>query len=116
MAVERASSSAWRTERRASRRFFMTLMAIAAVATCWLFFPLAPVLLFAAVLAAAMSPLYERFVSLLRGRRLTGAILFAVGFILVVLVPLTLATISVVGDIMKSAQNLTAHMSTDGGI
>lgn len=98
----------------ASRRFFVVLIIVASVATVMLFLPLAPVLLFAAVLASAVAPLYERFVVLLRGRRRLAALLFAATFIAVILVPLIAASVSVARDIAGSARTLAETVNTDG--
>jgi predicted PurR-regulated permease PerM len=98
----------------ASRRFFALLLAIAAVGTCALFFPLAAELLFAAVTAVTMAPLYERVTLRLRGRRELSAIVITVLFALGILVPTLIAIASAIADLVGVAQSFAARLEAEG--
>jgi predicted PurR-regulated permease PerM len=63
-------------------------------------------LLLAAVLASALWRPHERVVALVRGRRSVASLLVTVGTLLFVLMPLTLLTLYLVGELVE----LTGHV------
>jgi predicted PurR-regulated permease PerM len=72
------------------------------------------VLLFGAVLASAVFPIFEGFVGRLGGRRKLAAVVFAGAFVTGIVTPITIATISVAGDVAASAQGLGQKVREDG--
>lgn len=110
----RAPHVALRREQQASKRFFTLLLAVAGVATVVLILPVAPELLFAAVLAAALTRPYERLTRALRGHRQLSAILFTTAFTLLILIPVLLTVASAVADIAAALQDLADRLATDG--
>lgn len=103
-----------RTEPRSSKRFFTLLLALAGVATAVLVAPFAPELLFAAVLAAAFSPLYERLTRAMRGHRQLSAILLTAGFTLLILVPVLLTLASAIADVVAASQRVAERIGSEG--
>src|SRR5262245_45431250 len=61
-------------------------------------FPIWRPLLIAAVLAGVLSPLYEKTVARLRGRRSLGAALFTIATIILILIPLGVLAVIVVRE------------------
>lgn len=99
---------------RSSRPFFLLLLAAAFVALCFLMRPLAPVLLFAAVLASTMTPLYDKLTVKLRGHRQASAIVFVAAFFLVVLAPVLLTVASAVNDVVLVTQSVSETLEKGG--
>ena len=99
---------------KSSRPFFLLLLALAFVALCFLVKPLAPVLLFAAVLASTLTPLYDKLVPKLRGHRQAAAIVFVVGFFVIVLAPIIAATASAANDVVVFGQSLSEQLDAGG--
>lgn len=99
---------------RASRHFFLLLLAAAFVSLCFLFKPLAAVLLFAAVLASTLTPLYDKLTARLRGHRMASAVVFVIAFFLIVLAPVLLAVGSAVNDLVHVTQTVSDQLEKDG--
>lgn len=102
------------TRPRASRHFFLLLLAAAFVSICFLVKPLAAVLLFAAVLASTLTPLYNKLTARLRGHRMASAVLFVIVFFLMVLAPVLLAVGSAVNDLVHVTQTASDRLEKDG--
>lgn len=97
-----------------SRLFFSLLLLVAAAATGVLVWPIAPELLFGAVLAAAGAPLYERLAQRLRGHREIAAVVFTLLFVLLILVPVVIAVGSAARELVGAAQEVGARLNTSG--
>lgn len=102
------------TEPRASRHFFLLLLATAFVALCFLVKPLAPVLLFAAVLASTLTPLYDRLTRRMRGHRQASSIVFVLAFFLIVLAPVLAALASAINDVVAVSQSVSEQLEKGG--
>jgi predicted PurR-regulated permease PerM len=102
------------TEPRASRHFFLLLLATAFVALCFLVKPLAPVLLFAAVLASSLTPLYNKLTARMGNHRQASAIVFVLVFFIVVLAPILAAVASAVNDAVTVSQSVSEQLEKDG--
>lgn len=101
-------------EPRASRHFFLLLLAAAFVSLCFLVKPLAPVLLFAAVLASTLTPLYDKLTVRMRGHRQASAIVFVLVFFLLVLAPVLAALASALNDVIAVSQTASEQLEKDG--
>ncbi len=99
----------------AGSRFFYLLLAAAAVSVWVLMRPLFTPMLFGGVFSIAMSPLQERLSTRFGNRRALAAIVLTAGFVLVILVPVSLLGISVVKQAIQLAQGTIATIR-DGGI
>lgn len=75
------------------RWFYATLLA-AAAGVLWLFWPFFEVLTYAAVVAVVAEPMHTRLTARLGGRRLLAAVLTALAFALLVLLPLGLLLVA----------------------
>jgi predicted PurR-regulated permease PerM len=76
---------AW--SRLTRERFFYGALAVSTASVLWLFWPFLEVIVFAGVIAAVGSPLNERLVARLGGRRILAAVLVTLLFCVVVALP-----------------------------
>jgi len=89
--------SAWRFSKltELGRRILIGIALLAVILVLWVASPFAEVLLFAAVLAGAMSPLFERFASALGQRRSLAGALFVSAVVFALVLPVLGVVLSV---------------------
>lgn len=87
--------------RRSAGRFFLVLLAAAAVLFGWVVSPIASALFVAATLAGVLWPLHRRLVGMLRGRRNLAAGIVVFALITVVLGPIIAFSTFAVGEATK---------------
>jgi predicted PurR-regulated permease PerM len=105
------------TERRGEktgRVVLGVLTVLALVLLALIVQPFASALFVAAVLAAALSPWYERLVAALGGRRQTAAILVTISILLVVVIPLALLTTVLAREVANGVSYVRDTLRSEG--
>lgn len=95
--------------------FLLLLLAAATILVAWVAAPFAQALLFAAVLAATLHPLFLRATRRFPKRRSLFAALLTAGMLLVVLLPLGGLVAFLAGDVLDAIQSLI-HLLRDEGV
>lgn len=101
-------------EGRSSRRATAVLTGVATLLLAMVVWPLWQPLLVAAVLAAVLTPLYERLVARWGNRRSLGAMLFTVGTVLLILLPLSGLVLIAVRETLQIASSVKETISSGG--
>jgi predicted PurR-regulated permease PerM len=105
------------TERRAEktgRLVLGVLTVLALVLMAMVIQPFASALFVAAVLAAALSPWYERLAKAIGGRRQTASILVTLAMLLVVVIPLALLTMVVAREVANGVTYVRDTFRSEG--
>src|SRR5262245_51489549 len=90
------------------------LRVVSAVALIAVILPLWRPLLLAAVLAGTLSPLHERLVAGLGGRRSLSAVMIVMGVVLILLAPLTFIAVVVVKELLSAIAFVTHTLKEQG--
>jgi predicted PurR-regulated permease PerM len=99
---------------RAARLTFMTLLLATLALLAAVFLPLWKPLFMAAVLAAAVQPLYSRLAARLGGKPKVAAVITTVLLVLVVLIPIILLSVVVVSEAVSAYQFIRTTLEHGG--
>lgn len=101
-------------ESASSRRAVVLLAAAALVLTAMVVWPLWRPLLVAAILAGVLVPFYERVVKRIGGRRSLAAIIFTLGTVILILLPLAALTVVAVREAMEVSVTIKSTLASEG--
>ena len=99
---------------RVERATLTVLVVLSLILLAIVIYPFASALLFAAVLAAALTPWTERLAARLRGRRQLAAGTVTLGVLLLLVVPLAAVTISLAGEVVAGVGYVRDTLRSEG--
>jgi predicted PurR-regulated permease PerM len=88
------------------RNFFLFLLAVVTVAFGWILFPFFGAVMWGVALAILFTPLYKRLVKKMGGRRNLAAIATLTLALIIVIIPLTVVTVSLVDEVSLVSQKI----------